>query len=314
MKYTNQHDLPDYLRLWLEYDDYDYLEGIVSATGLLSPPRQIVLKARHFDSLEVDLADLIARRYGSALHASFEQVDMPRITQEQRVIALVDKRKVSGKFDMLKDIGGGRFRIIDIKSTSVWNAIYGSSAEEWKLQLSIYRYLLERDGWAMDEGEMVEREAITVDKHAEICLVFTDWKKADMNRHKDYPPIRVAHMDIDLYHPDFTRDFIATKLEAIAEAEELPDADLPFCTDEELWKDKDTFAVKKEGRKSAVRVYDTLEEAKMHIENIDKESERLKHSIEKRKGYVKRCPYCDVRSVCNQYDLLVEQGLIAGEE
>lgn len=307
MKYTNNHSLPDYLQRWLEYDDYDYVPGTISATGLLSPVRQTILKQRHFNEIEIDLADLISRRFGTAIHGSFELVPMPHIDKEQRVVALVGGKKITGKYDMLKHIDSGVHRIIDIKSTSVWNAIYRSSLEHWKLQVSIYRFILEQDGWAIKDGKMVERKAIKVSRHSEICLVFTDWKRSDMKKHHDYPPIRVSKLDIELYGTDFTKDFIVEKLKTIDETSKLSDNDLPFCTDEELWI-KNTWAVMKKGRKSAVRVFKTEEEAESLLKSFSDE-----HYMEVRKGMAGACSYCDARSVCNQYEELKKQGLIEGE-
>ena len=119
---------------------------------------------------------------------------MPRIQKEKRVICEIGGKKVSGKYDMLKDIGHGKHRIIDIKTTGVNNYIYGTSLEEWKVQLSIYKYILEHDGWEMVEGEMVDRKAIKVDNFAEICLNFMDWNRGRALTQDNYPKIKVGNM------------------------------------------------------------------------------------------------------------------------
>lgn len=306
MIYTNNHDLPDYLQRWLEQDDYDYVEGVISATGLLSPIRQTVLKSRHFEELEIDLADLIARRIGTGIHKSFEEVVMPRITQEQRGIVEIDGRKISGKYDMLKDLGHGRHRIIDIKTTGVYNYMYGNSAEEWKMQLSIYKYILEHDGWKVDNGQWSKRKAIKVDQTAEICLVFTDWKSGEAKQGGKYPPLRVGNIDMMLYGEPVVVSFIKEQLHRIEEAEQLDDHDLPICTDEELWKDKDKYRVMKQGNKKATRVFETEREAQGFIDlQTSKE-----YRIDLEEGKVKHCPFCDARSRCTQYPQLIADGLI----
>jgi len=63
-----------------------------------------------------------------------------------------------------------------------------------------------------------------------------------------------------------------------------------------------TFAVKKEGRKTAVRVFESEDEAKKLIAESD-EKERSKLSIEERKGEPVRCTgnYCNVNKWCSQY-------------
>lgn len=308
MKFTNKHDLPDYLRLWLKYDDYDYLEGIISATGLLSSVRQTLLKQRHFDDMEVDVSEFIARRIGTAIHASFEEVEMPRITKEKRVICEIAGRKISGKYDMLKDIGHGKHRIIDIKTTGVGSYIYGSSLEEWKCQLSIYRYILEHDGWEIVDGEMVDRKAIKVDNFAEICLAFTDWNRGRAMTQANYPKLKVGNMSTTLFAEDVIESFIIERLEGLEAAEKLDDDDLPLCDDEELWKDADKWAVLKEGNVKP-KLFDTEEAAKIFAEHTASSSGRS-CSIEHREGLVKACNYCDPRYVCNQYPQMLDKGLI----
>ena len=76
--------------------------------------------------------------------------------------------------------------------------------------------------------------------------------------------------------------------------------DLPLCTDEERWRRKDTYRVEKKGRKTAVRVLDTREEADEYIGG-HKDSKLLK--VVEAKGECVRCAnYCDVAKFCNQYN------------
>lgn len=302
--FTNNHELPDYLQAWLMHDEYDYHEGVISATGLLGAPRQQILKQRHFDDIEIDLEDMIARVFGTAIHDSFEKVEMPRIAKEERVLCVVGGKRISGKYDMLKTTGSTH-KIIDIKTTSAWNFIYGSSAEHWKLQLSIYRYILKKNGLKLEDGEWVDRKAIDVSKKAEICFVFTDWKRSDARKGGNYPPIRVGYNHITLYGMKTIGAYIRERLKVIEEADQFSDDELPFCTEEELWKGKDKFAVMKKGRKSAVRVFDSRDEAEALI--IEKDD---KHYIDVRKGLYGACNYCDVRTVCNQCEQIIKDKML----
>ena len=53
----------------------------------------------------------------------------------------------------------------------------------------------------------------------------------------------------------------------------------------------------KEGRKTAVGVFDTKDEAEEKLAELDK-----KHYIEYRKGESKKCAdYCNARNFCNQW-------------
>ena len=79
----------------------------------------------------------------------------------------------------------------------------------------------------------------------------------------------------------------------------MPDDELPECTAEERWERPIKYAVKKEGRKSALRVLDSLKDA----ENYMAEKKLFaKHFVETRQGESVRCEsYCAVQPFCNQY-------------
>ena len=71
---------------------------------------------------------------------------------------------------------------------------------------------------------------------------------------------------------------------------------LPECSPEERWMSETTYAVKREGRKTAIRVFKTMDEA---TELAGKE----KGYVETRLGEPKRCTgnYCGVAQWCDQY-------------
>ena len=75
--------------------------------------------------------------------------------------------------------------------------------------------------------------------------------------------------------------------------------ELPLCSDEERWKKEDTYRVMKKGRKTAVRVLPSLDDAEKYI----KDGELTSVSIEHSKGECMRCTgnYCNVAEFCNQY-------------
>ena len=72
--------------------------------------------------------------------------------------------------------------------------------------------------------------------------------------------------------------------------------ELPACTAEEQWSSETSYAVKREGRKTAIRVFKTLEEA---TELAEKE----KGYVETRPGEPRRCVgnYCGVAQWCEQF-------------
>ena len=172
--YTNKHNVPLALSVWLVADNYDYqdIPNYISATTLLKPLRQMILSARTLPSMlkvQPDVSDLAARAMGNALHDSIEKawlsnyakslkilgypedvISSVRINPEpselfdgcipiyleQRQKKQVGKWVVGGKFDMVAD-----GVVHDNKSTTVYSWINGGKDEDYKMQGSIYRWL-----------------------------------------------------------------------------------------------------------------------------------------------------------------------------
>jgi hypothetical protein len=140
--------LPEYLYSWLISDNYDRIDDpyVISATALMKPVRATVLSVRHAEDLEIDVIDLVSSRYGSAIHDSVERIKTPGVDKETRVFREITigttKYNVSGKYDILVDNGNETHTLRDMKSTSVWAYIYGGKDEDYRTQLSIYRWIL----------------------------------------------------------------------------------------------------------------------------------------------------------------------------
>ena len=77
---------------------------------------------------------------------------------------------------------------------------------------------------------------------------------------------------------------------------------LPDCTPDERWLRDEKFAVNKEGRKRAVRGFDSQQEAETFITAL---ADADKHSVEHRPGLNTRCEqFCDVAEFCLQFQSL----------
>ena len=118
----------------------------------------------------------------------------------------------------------------------------------------------------------------------------------------DYPTAPVSVIDIPLWSEEEQKEFIEKRvnLHQEAEADFLITKELPRCTDEERWKQSDSYRVMKKGRVRAMRVLPTQKEADDYI---TKSSEK-NLSIEFAKGESRRCKdYCDVAPFCDQYKM-----------
>ena len=303
MKYTNRHKFSPIVANWLKFDEYDYVPGVYSATTLLQPVRITVLKNRHWEEAEMDIEGLIASRYGTAIHDSFEKatINMEDVRQEERMFAEIDGVKVSGKFDQLTELDMSHFLLGDLKSTSVNAYIFGSNYDKWKNQLSIYRWLL---------SQQDEFSDATIFDIGVITMIFTDWNKKkakdSLLRGDDYPQTRIMEKELDLWSLEETESALRDCVKEITEAEKAKDADLPRCPDEDLWRTPDKWAVYGGQAQKARRVLNTEEEAKEYVEEKKVKEARIEH----RPGQVKRCKtYCAMWPWCNQYDEYKAQGL-----
>lgn len=295
MKYTNKRGFPDFVVEWLKYDDYDYDENALSATTLMQPPRAYALKKQNWEDLEIDIEDLIASRYGTAVHDSVEKVGLTGCKQEERLRKTVKNRVITGKFDILKAVGNNQWQLIDVKSTSVWTYIYGSKDDDYRTQLSIYRWLALQNGY-------------NVVGTGKVWFIFTDWSAAKAKQDHNYPQTRIIVKDFDLWTDDRVLNYIGERIDLFNSVLKQTQDQMPRCTDEELWASEDTWAIMKKGAKRAFKVHKSEAEAKAQLEGTNGAKMSKDYEIVMRKGMVKRCKYCAVRKFCTQYKELVAEG------
>ena len=291
MKYTNKHNLPQESINAFHNDSYTKGDAIISVTGLLQPPRIRLLAKEHSDDLVIDVSNEIWKLLGQAVHTILERAneDNKDTITEERMYAVIKDWTVSGQTDSI-DINDNILK--DYKVTSVWSIVSAltEGKVEWEQQLNLYAYL-----YRQQTGKNIDG--------LNIIAIARDWNKNQYLRSGgDYPPSPITVIKIDLWSDEEQERFINERvsIHQDAEVEYLINNELPLCTDAERWRRKDTYRVEKEGRKSAVRVLDTKEEADKYMEG-HKDSKLLK--VVEAKGECVRCAnYCDVAEFCNQYN------------
>lgn len=320
MVITNKNGISLEMAVWLLHDEYDYIdeENYISATGLMKPIRHILLPNRVPQEQKIvpDVEDLISSSLGSALHAAIEKAwksgnhkralkllgypqevidrvlvnptpeeqatvkDPILVWIEQRAFREIDGFKIGGKFDMVCE---GSVR--DTKSTSVYAWIFGGKDDDYRLQGSIYRWL---------NPDKITEDFIRVN------FIFTDWKKMDAAIKPDYPQRRVMHKDIPLMSIEETEAWIRHKLNQVERYKDTPEAELPECTDEELWMSDPKFKYYSDPLKAAAggrstKNFDSVAEARQFM--VEKGG---KGAIVEVLGSPKRCAYCPAFPVCTQ--------------
>lgn len=315
MKISNITGIPLPLAVWLVHDDYDYVDkpNYISATTLMKPLRHIVLPKRVAPKQRsLDVADLIATSWGTAVHDSIEKawttghalamkklgypdhaIDRVLINPtpeelaakqhpipiyfEKRAFREIDGFTIGGKFDMVTE-----GIVNDFKSTSAYTWVYGGRAEEHKLQGSLYRWL--------------NPDIITED-FIRIIYLFTDWQALQARTNKDYPQSRLEYVDIPLMSLDETESWVRAKLSLVRRHLDTPEPKLPHCTDAELWRSETVHKyyadpAKTEGK--ATKNFASLAEANSF------KIQKGKGIVITVPGEVKRCSYCDAAPICTQ--------------
>jgi hypothetical protein len=281
MKITNKYNLPVALLNAMSKDGYSKGKSDYSVTGLLTPPKVALLREQYDSEMEMDISEKMFTFLGTALHDVLEKTLMPEnCIHEERLFASIDGTTISGAIDVQEKTPAGTV-IWDYKVTSVWSVM--NSREEWAQQLNMYKWFV----------ETVKKERVIALK---ICAFLRDW--SNNGRGENYPEASIVVIDIPIWSAVEAETFIRGRLNAHQQARMLSDFgdELPACSDAERWMSETTFAVKREGRKTAIRVLTDADEAK---EMAVKEN----GYVEVRLGEPRRCAgnYCGVATWCKQY-------------
>lgn len=269
-----------------------------SITALIRPPREIMLSGRHKDEIDAkpftheEIVNNLKSFKGTAIHNHFEYMLRRFMNKnkdsgyiiERRVWDRVCDRKISGKFDAFKDS-----ILYDWKTTSTWKMIYGDWFD-FECQLNMYDYLL----WTCNIEVNVLR----------IIAWFLDWDKDKVWKDPQYPKQEIELITIDNKWSRATQqEFLENRIEIMKANEDLPDDDLDFCTDKEMWSKPDVYAVMRPGQKRAVRSsgLNTKAKAEDYIKTC-KQDDKDTFEIVLRPGTRVKCDsFCKAAPYCNQY-------------
>ena len=279
MNYTNELGLPAPLAAALTKDTYSRGDASYSATGLLRPPRMAALFDDPDNIIFRDVSETLWTLFGTAVHSILEDSKHPDFITEERLYCSVSGVKLSGAIDVQHIQKDGTRILQDYKTRKAYGVMNNDSDEK---QLNIYAYIAHKNG--------IEVSGL------QIINFIKDWNRHEAERKPDYPPHDIFIQDIPLWPIEQTEAFV---MERIAAHEEARAGNLPDCTDEERWLRDDKFAVMKEKRVRAVRVFDSQEEAETFIA-AQKDAD--KHTIDHRRGQPIRCEqFCDVADYCDQF-------------
>jgi hypothetical protein len=281
MHITNHANLPAAIVEAVRRDPYDAGDCDISCTRLIGPPQIRVLEQRHAADITEDASDRIWSLVGQIGHGVLERANVLPDVAERRLFAAIGGWTVSGQFDhmTLSDDGA----LSDYKFTSVW-AVADGVKPEWQAQLNVLRWLAERNGWPPIRRLL-------------LVAILRDWSRGKARAGGDYPQHQVRVLPVPLWSLAAAERYVVERVLLHREAERCAAAGepLPACTDAERWARPTVYAVKRPGRKSAVRVLDTEAAAR------DLAAQTPSGYVETRPGEAIRCAdYCAVAPWCAQ--------------
>lgn len=280
MKITNKHNVPAPLMTLASREYYTKGASQYSVTELLSPPKIKRLREQFNEQIEQDVSDMLWQLLGSALHVVMERGETPGYVTEERLFFELDGVTISGQIDLQAETPAG-VEIMDYKFTSAWAVMQDKA--EWEEQLNVYAWLLHK----------VKGKTVTA---LRICAFIRDFSRHD--KREEYPKSPVHMMEFPLWDFGVTESFVKERLHLhqLSKMQFELGEDLPPCTPDERWMSETVYAVKREGRKTAIKLFTSIEEAQ---ERAAKE----KGYVETRLGEPRRCTgnFCGVAAHCDQY-------------
>ena len=267
--------------------NYRYQPKRYSATSLLKGLKEVILVRRHDHEITTDASKLIWAVFGTAIHDFLEKrQELDTELKEEKIVVPVGDYTLSGKFDLYN---AEQKMVTDYKTTSAWTIIH-KSFDDWIRQGLIYAVMLEHIGFDVNKFQVI--------------AMLKDHKESEKLRNSDYPVSPVSNLIFDITDEDkkITWEWIQDRFKLIAEYESLPDDNIPCCEPDERWSNGNTYAVMKEGRRSALRVLESDSLAWDWIKDNVKEGDLSNVTVVERPGLDRKCTgYCFANTFCDYW-------------
>jgi hypothetical protein len=273
MKITNKLNLPEEI---VNAVDVYQPSGNYSASMLNKSPRMVWLGRRHFAEMEEDVTDRIWSLFGTAVHKILSHNEAAEsISEEYMKYEFGDGSVISGMADVYS-----KGKISDWKVKSVWSVIYMNEDDlkEFESQLNVYAFLFRKYGFEVSALEIV--------------MILRDWQRSKAKYDSNYPQTQVHVLPVELWDENKAEAYIIQRISAFQQYKNTPDNELPECEAKDRWAKPGKWALMKNGRKTAVKLYDEKPEGELKPD----------HYWQERPGdqWV-RCEYCNAKPFCNQW-------------
>ena len=288
MRVTNNYGLPETITNVLARPQYSKGKANLSVTELMSSPRIVQLKRKHWEELTEDASDMVWSLFGTAIHNILEHGKDEHHIVEERVFIQVDGFTISGAIDLQEVYEDGTV-LSDYKTTSSYSVM--NQKIDWEYQLNCYAYLLHK------------AKGVTV-KKLQIVAIVRDWSRRDTVR-EGYPKAPIVVIDIPLWSVERQEAYIKQRihLQESAFFDIEVGSEVAECTPEEMWEKPEYFAVKKDGGVRAKSVHEKLEDAERALAQANEKAKKGEtFLIEHRPGARTRCEgFCQVAAFCSQH-------------
>ena len=279
MKVTNKLNMPAAFVNAVSTNRHN-AAGCFSATTLNKGAKEIILTDRHFDEITVDAADNVWAVWGTAVHALLESQPDNNFHEEYFKVP-VSNSFVTGQVDSY-DMENGV--INDWKTASVWKVQF-NDFKDWRAQGLTYAWLLQQSGLDV--------------KKCRFVALLKDHSKTKAKNDSSYPqsPVFIYEFDVTAADMEETAARILAKVQEIESAYKLDDDAIEPCSAEERWADGEKWAVMKNGRKTAVKVFDSQLDADAMAGEMGNA-----YYVEHRPAISRKCgDYCKCKEFCNFY-------------
>lgn len=314
MGFTNRSNLPLPMAVFLAADGYNHDEEVISVTKFIKPLRELILSERvstgNTIAQDADVLDMFKSRLGTAVHERIEHVWLDKSLREAAMLSLgypqktIDKLVVNpdvvqkGQIPLYaektgyKEFMGYMFRgtadvifngrLGDYKKTSTYSFNDKEKDKKYGLQGSLYK-------WIMPD--------LITDTTMDIYEMYEDWTRMKAFIDPTYPPENVVTKIIPLMDITETERFVKNKIMLINKFYDADEADIPECSDEELWRKPPVHKYYKNPEKKS--------RSTANFENYD-DAVRRKHAdnnvgvVETIPSKVVACRFCPAMPACGQ--------------
>lgn len=286
MNYTNELNLPQPFVEAVK-SNHVYKPNRYSVTEVLGGTCEAILKRRYDSDITDDVSQRVWSLFGTAVHKVLQEAEATDTQLQENWLSVPirgTQYELSGIFDLYDD---STKTVTDWKTCATWKVIFGDF-EDWRKQTLMYCWMLRQ---------------LDIDaRRGEIVAIMRDHNMRKAKTEKGYPKHPVYRIGWDFTEEDFEsiEHEIWWWFAEVSHEETVEDDYLEPCSPEQRWHKPDKWAVKKKGRKTAVRVYESEKDARVRAmeENKKADSNDL-YYVEFREGEDTKCDsYCPVSDFC----------------